>query len=64
MFIFGISLPQNELVVEQDNLAVDVLDDDPERLGTTVDLLVPLEVGGYREFYAGWRSYNGLNSGL
>ena len=43
------ALPEEELIVEEDELAVDVLGHDPERLGRAVDLVVPLKVGRDRE---------------
>lgn len=49
--VFCVSLAKDEGVMEQDDLAVDVFDDDPERLRTSVDLLIPLEVGGDGELY-------------
>lgn len=36
---------EKELVVEEDNFAIDVFDHDPEHLGVSVDLFVPPEVG-------------------
>ena len=44
VLVLCIPLSQDELVVEEDNLAVDVLNKDPERLGTTMNFLVPSEV--------------------
>ena len=48
VLVLCVSLPKDEGVVEEDDLAVDVLDQDPERLSCSVDLFVPSEVGGDR----------------
>ena len=45
VLVLCVSLPKDEGVVEEDDLAVDVLDQDPERLSCSVDLFVPSEVG-------------------
>jgi hypothetical protein len=45
MFVLGVSLAELEGIMEEDDLAVDVFNEDVERLGTTVDLGIPLEVG-------------------
>ena len=44
VLVFGVSLTEDERVMEEDYLAVDVLHKDPERLGHSVNLLIPPEV--------------------
>ena len=55
------ALVQNELVVEEDDLAVDVLNKDEERLRRAVVLLVPSEVRRDGKVDAKKRACNGLN---
>lgn len=50
VILLGVTLTENELIVEENDLSVDVLDENPERFCSTVNLLLPLEVGGDREF--------------
>ena len=64
MLVLGISLTKNEGVVEEDDLAIDVLDKNPERLGPTVDLLIPPEIGDDSKVDAEQRASDGLNLGL
>ena len=45
VFVFAISLTKGESVMEENNLSVDILNGDPERLHIAVDLGIPLEVG-------------------
>jgi len=47
VFVFGIALTEEESVVEEDDLAINILDDDEESLGTSVDLFIPSEVRNY-----------------
>lgn len=44
VLVFSVPLAKDERVVEEDNLAVDIFNDDPERLCATVHLFVPAEV--------------------
>ena len=44
MFVLGVSLTQNKVVVEQDDFAVDVFDEDEKIFCRAVDLLIPPEV--------------------
>ena len=44
MFVLGVLLTQNKVVVEQDDFAVDVFDEDEKIFCHAVDLLVPPEV--------------------
>ena len=44
VLVLGVPLTQNEVVVEQNNLAVDVFDEDQEVFSHAMDLLIPLEV--------------------
>lgn len=50
--------------MEQDDLAIDVLDEDMERLGTSVDFWIPLEVGDDREVNSKERPRDGLDLSL
>ena len=50
--------------MEDDDLAIDILDHDDELLGTAVDFLVPSEVGSDRQVDAKQGSRNGLHLGL
>ena len=61
MLILGVSLTQNEGIVEEYDLAIDVLYVDPERFSTTVNLLVPSEVRRDGKVDAKKRACNGLN---
>jgi hypothetical protein len=64
VILLGIALTEHELVVEEDDFAVDVLNDDPERFRATVHLLVPLEVGGDGELDAEEGAGDGLDVSL
>ena len=61
VLILGVSLTQNEVVMEQDNLAVDVFDEDEEVFCRAVDLLVPPEVRNNGKIDAKQRAGDGLN---
>ena len=45
VLVLGVSLTKDERVMEEDDLAIHVLDQDPEGLGASMNLLVPSEVG-------------------
>ena len=64
VLFLSVPLPENEGVVEEYDLAIDVLDKDPERLGPTVDLLNPPEIGDDSKVDAEQRASDGLNLGL
>jgi hypothetical protein len=49
MLDFGVTLSEDEAIVEENDLPVDVFDENEERFRSTVDLLVPSEVGNDRE---------------
>lgn len=51
VLVLGVPLTKNEGVVEEDDLTIDILHQDPERLGPTMDLLVPTEVGNDGQVY-------------
>ena len=61
VFVLGISLTQDEVVMEQDNLAVDVFDEDEEVFCRAVDLLVPSEVRNDGKIDTKERAGDGLN---
>jgi hypothetical protein len=61
VLVLGIPLPEHERVVEEDELAVDVLDEDVERLRGAVHGLGPLEVGRDREVDAQERARDRLH---
>jgi hypothetical protein len=61
VLILRIALAEDEGVLIEDNLAVDVFYDDEERLRTTVDTLIPLEVGDDREVNPDERASDRLN---
>ena len=44
VFVLCVALTENECIVEQDYFAIDVFDNNPERLRSSMDLLVPLEI--------------------
>jgi len=44
MLIFGITLSQNEAVMEKDYLSVDVLDEDDKSFRRSMDLFIPAEI--------------------
>lgn len=52
VLVLGISLAKLEDIMEEDHLTIDIFDEDVERLGSSVDLRVPLEVGYDREVNA------------
>ena len=45
MLIVGITLSQNEAVMEKDYLSVDVLDKNDEGFRRSMNLLIPAEIG-------------------
>ena len=49
MLVLGVTLTEDEGVVEEDNFAIDILDDDPEGFRSTMNLLVPSEIGDDRQ---------------
>ena len=51
VFILAELLFEEEELVVEDHLAVHVLQEDPECLTVSVDLLIPLEVQSEREFH-------------
>jgi len=61
MLVLGVSLTQNEVVMEKDDFAVDVFDEDKEVFCRAVDLLVPSEVRNDRKIDTKQRSGDGLD---
>ena len=61
MLVLGVSLTQNEVVMEQNDLTVNVFDEDEEIFCCAVDLLVPSEIGNDREIDAKQKAGDGLN---
>jgi len=57
----GVLLPEDERIVEEDDLAIDILDEDGERLSITMNLLFPTEVWGNGEVDAKEGTCDGLN---
>ena len=45
VLVFCVALPEDKGIMEEDDLAIHVLDQDPEGLGASMNLLVPSEVG-------------------
>jgi hypothetical protein len=64
MLVLSVALSENEDIMEQDDLAVDVLDENMERFGTSVDFCVPLEIGDDRKVDSEERTRDGLNLSL
>ena len=60
-FIFCIALTKLEGVMGEDDLSIDILDENPKGLGSTVDLLVPPEVGNDREVHTEKRAGDRLD---
>jgi hypothetical protein len=48
VFILGIPLTEDECILEENNLSIDVLNKNSERLCATMNFLVPSEVSGDR----------------
>ena len=61
---FGVLLSENEGIGEKDDFAIDILDEDCERLSTSMNLLVPTEVRDNGEVDAEEGTSNRLNRGL
>jgi len=60
----GVFLSKDERIAEEDDLAIDILDEDSERLSTPVDLLVPTEVRDNGEVDTKEGTCDRLNGGL
>ena len=60
----GVLLPKDERITEEDDFAIDILDEDGERLSIAMNLIVPLEVGDNGEVDAEEGTCNRLNCGL
>jgi hypothetical protein len=61
VILFSVTLAEDELVVEENDLSVDIFNEDPERFRCAVDLLLPLEVGSDGELDSEKRSSDRLN---
>ena len=64
VFVRGVALAEDKGVVEEDDFAVDVFDEDVEGFGAAVHFGVPLEVGGDGEVDAEERAGDGLDLGV
>ena len=60
----GVLLPKDECIAEEDDFAIDILDEDSERLSIAMSFIVPAEVGDDGEVNAKEGTCNGLNCGL
>ena len=64
MLVLGIALSENEDIMEQDDLPINVLDEDMERFGTSVNFCVPLEIRDDREVDSEERTRDRLDLSL
>ena len=64
MFHLCVLLPKDECVAEEDNFAIDILDEDGERFSTAMNLLVPTKVGDNGKVDAKKGACDGLDRGL
>ena len=60
----GVLLPKDECIGKEDDFAIDILDEDGERLSIAMNLIVPFEVGGNGEVDAEEGTCDRLNCGL
>mmetsp|Transcript_29704 Transcript_29704/g.63181 ORF Transcript_29704/g.63181 Transcript_29704/m.63181 type:complete len:279 (-) Transcript_29704:1719-2555(-) len=63
VFLLGTPLLQHKHLLMQNLLTVDVLDKDPEGLGASMHLRIPLEIGRYRELHHEAGARDGLHVG-
>ena len=61
MFRLGVLLPKDECITEEDDFAIDIFDEDGERLSITMSFIIPFEVGDDGEVDAKEGTCNGLN---
>mmetsp|Transcript_113777 Transcript_113777/g.326945 ORF Transcript_113777/g.326945 Transcript_113777/m.326945 type:complete len:596 (+) Transcript_113777:2084-3871(+) len=61
VLLLGPALLQHEHFLVQDLLTVDILDENPERLGSPMDARIPLEIGGDRQLHHEAGARDGLH---
>ena len=64
MFHFGVLLPKNECITKENDFTIDIFDENGERFGASVNLLVPTEVRDNGKVDAKEGTCDGLDRGL